>query len=81
MFEEDLARANGADPSSDWVAPANLGPLPADLIDRATRLLSAQRERMAALDSSRRSAGRHLAAVRSIATPPTDQSVYLDVTG
>jgi hypothetical protein len=77
VFEADVVDAK----NDDWVAPAALGPLPADLIDRATRLLAAQRERMAAIDTSRRSVGRHLSAVRSIATPAdTDRSVYLDVT-
>lgn len=73
---------DGRTPASGWSAPEQLGPLPADLADRARLLLDAEREVIRELADLQRRTGRHLAAVRSVpAAARTEQSVYLDVTG
>ncbi len=65
-----------------WRAPAHLGQLPADLETRARRLLSGQLELISEIEDARRSAGVHLAAVRTIISAQhTDQAVYLDIAG
>lgn len=74
--------ADGATPLPEWAAPGDLGPLPADLVDRAERLNAAQRATLERLVAARRSTGQHLSALQSV--PPVqqaDRSVYLDVTG
>jgi hypothetical protein len=68
-----------ADPA--WTAPTHLGPLPAELRDRAERLLARQRASLLDLDDLHRETGRHLAAVRAVPSPREGQSVYLDVSG
>ncbi|TFC52111.1 hypothetical protein E3T24_09460 [Cryobacterium sp. TmT2-59] len=65
-----------------WRAPEHLGQLPADLEKRARRLIAGQLELIREIEDARRSAGMHLAAVRTILSAQrTDQSVYLDVAG
>lgn len=65
-----------------WRAPEHLGQLPADLETRARRLLSGQLELISEIEDARRSAGVHLAAVRTIISAQhTDQAVYLDIAG
>ena len=65
-----------------WRAPEHLGQLPADLETRARRLISGQLELITRIEDARRSAGVHLAAVRTIISAQhTDQAVYLDVAG
>ncbi|MCW4385739.1 hypothetical protein OH146_08115 [Salinibacterium sp. SYSU T00001] len=77
-WAEDLARAR----SDSWMPPVGLGVLPAELVERATRILTAQRDLMRQLEDERREAGRHLAALRSVpSTLSAEASVYLDVAG
>ncbi|MCY7288073.1 MAG: hypothetical protein LH624_07440 [Cryobacterium sp.] len=65
-----------------WRAPEHLGQLPADLEKRARRLISGQLELIGEIEDARRSAGVHLAAVRTvISAQHTNQAVYLDVAG
>lgn len=74
-LEQDAA---GQTPAG-WTEPTGLGPIPRDLVGRASRLLAAQRDRIAALDADRRSAAEHLGALRAVAdTRPPGVSVYLD---
>jgi hypothetical protein len=69
-------------PVAPWSPPAGLGPLPADLADRAARLLSAQLDARSRLQEERGSVARHLSAVRSVdPARPARDSVYLDVLG
>ncbi len=66
------------DPAS-WHEPTGLGPMPRALVGRASRLLAAQRDRMATLDRDRRQALEHLGALRQVdATRAPQRSVYLD---
>lgn len=65
-----------------WRAPEHLGQLPVDLEQRARRLITGQLELISEIEDARRSAGVHLAAVRSILSAQhTDQAVYLDIAG
>lgn len=70
-----------ADPATGpvWSEPTGLGPIPRELVGRASRLLAAQRDRIAELSADRRSAGEHLGALRAVdATREPRGSVYLD---
>lgn len=67
---------------SVWSPPTHLGPIPVELRERAGQVLAAHRDAIDDLQVLHRTAGRHLAAVRSVPSGQrTDQSVYLDVTG
>ncbi|WIB27822.1 hypothetical protein [Curtobacterium sp. MCSS17_015] len=62
-----------------WTEPAGLGPIPRDLVGRASRLLAAQRDRIAAVEDARRTTLEHLGALRAVdATRLPSGSVYLD---
>jgi hypothetical protein len=80
----DARAAGGAShaPDERWSPPAGIGPLPADLADRAARLLNAQLDAQTRLQEERGSVARHLSAVRSVdPARPARDSVYLDVLG
>ena len=65
-----------------WRAPEHIGQLPRELEQRARDLLAGQLELIREIEDARRSAGAHLAAVRSIlSTHLSDQPVYLDIAG
>ncbi|TDN42868.1 hypothetical protein EDF64_110129 [Curtobacterium flaccumfaciens] len=77
----ELDAGQTADPATaaGWSEPSGLGPIPRELVGRASRLLAAQRDRIAALEAGRRSAGEHLGALRAVdATREPRGSVYLD---
>lgn len=74
-LERDAAAAT----DTAWVEPAGLGPVPRELVGRASRLLAAQRDRTAALEEQRRVTLEHLGALRAVdATREPRGSVYLD---
>lgn len=74
-LEQDVT----GDTGTAWSEPTGLGPVPRDLVGRASRLLAAQRDRIAVLDAERRSTAGHLGALRSVAaTREPRGSVYLD---
>ena len=65
-----------------WRAPEHIGQLPRELEERARVLLTGQLELIREIEDARRSAGAHLAAVRTIlSTHLSDQPVYLDIAG
>ncbi|MEC5184696.1 hypothetical protein RCH12_002166 [Cryobacterium sp. MP_3.1] len=65
-----------------WRAPEHIGQLPRELEERARMLLTGQLELIREIEDARRSAGAHLAAVRTIlSTHSSDQPVYLDIAG
>ncbi|MBF4615033.1 hypothetical protein [Curtobacterium sp. VKM Ac-1376] len=79
-LEQDAA-GQTADPTAvaGWSEPVGLGPVPRELVGRASRLLAAQRDRMAVLEADRRSTLEHLGALRAVdATREPRGSVYLD---
>jgi len=62
-----------------WSAPIGLGPVPRDLVGRASRLLAAQRDRITAVEDARRVTLEHLGALRAVDATRTPQAaVYLD---
>ena len=79
QLERDAAPTAGPATGSGWSEPSGLGPIPRELVGRASRLLAAQRDRITALEVGRRSAGEHLGALRAVdATREPRGSVYLD---
>ena len=80
-----IGAASGASvgmPHGTWTPPAGLGPLPAELADRAAAVAGAQRGALARLDAARRAVLAHLGAVRSVeSSHEPERPVYLDATG
>lgn len=65
--------------ATPWSAPTGLGPVPRDLVGRASRLLAAQRDRITAVEDARRVTLEHLGALRAVDATRTPQAaVYLD---
>ncbi|WP_336857737.1 hypothetical protein [Sinomonas albida] len=64
-----------------WTPPADLGPLPERLLERAVAVLSRQGKVAERLDEARTAAGRHLAALDAIPARRQGAALYLDVTG
>ncbi|WP_439690831.1 hypothetical protein ACRQ4C_08525 [Curtobacterium sp. SP.BCp] len=86
-LEQDLAAqvagsATGPDAESvtvAWTEPTGMGPVPRDLVGRASRLLAAQRDRASALEAERAAVLEHLGALRAVdATREPRGAVYLD---
>ncbi|OIH93759.1 hypothetical protein [Curtobacterium sp. MCBA15_001] len=74
-----LEQAAVADDPASWQEPTGLGPVPRDLVGRASRLLAAQRDRLQTLEALRRDTLGHLGALRRVdATREPQRSVYLD---
>ncbi len=89
-LEADLreaAEVGAAGPAADvappgWAPPAGLGPLPAEHVEHARRILAAQQNTLGQLDEARASVTKHLAALESVpAARDNGRSIYLDVTG
>ncbi len=79
LDELERALTTPNDATASWTEPTGLGPVPRDLVGRASRLLAAQRDRTATLEAERRRTLEHLGALRQVAA--TDEprgSVYLD---
>ncbi|NII39925.1 hypothetical protein E9228_000544 [Curtobacterium flaccumfaciens] len=71
--------ATATDTTVTWTEPTGLGPVPRDLVGRASRLLAAQRDRITALEDARRVTLEHLGALRAVDATRTPQTaVYLD---
>jgi hypothetical protein len=65
-----------------WTPQENLGPCPAELVERAARVLDAQQETTSILARSRRAAAAHLDALDSIpGSSISSHALYLDVRG
>ncbi|WP_146245947.1 hypothetical protein [Curtobacterium sp. MCPF17_001] len=79
-LERDAADVTAAaGDGTPWSEPTGLGPIPRDLVGRASRLLAAQRDRMTAVEDARRVTLEHLGALRAVDATRTPQaSVYLD---
>ncbi|MBM7475551.1 hypothetical protein [Curtobacterium herbarum] len=75
----DLETSLGDATTTPWSEPTGLGPVPRELVGRASRLLAAQRDRIAAVEDARRVTLEHLAALRAVDGTRTPQAaVYLD---
>ncbi|PZF59625.1 hypothetical protein DEJ23_00875 [Curtobacterium sp. MCSS17_008] len=78
-LEHELTVTSATEAATTWTQPTVLGPVPRELVGRASRLLAAQRDRLAELETERRQTLEHLGALRQVAA--TDEprgSVYLD---
>jgi hypothetical protein len=65
-----------------WQPPRDLGPLPADLAERAAAVVEVQRGALARLEAARAAVLRHLGVVRTVeASHQPERPVYLDATG
>jgi hypothetical protein len=65
-----------------WRPPVGLGPIPAELHERAARLLEAQLHTIRHLEDVRQTTAKHLAAVKAV--PRAEQGprpVYFDLLG
>ncbi|SFN41851.1 hypothetical protein [Mycetocola miduiensis] len=81
-MEADLHRSFDPEESLPWTPPADAGPLPEHLFDRARRVYDAQQRAIAALTDEQASVARHLSALRTVpSTAASGRSVYLDVVG
>lgn len=67
--------------SSGWAPPADLGPIPAELTDRALQILSARHEAELMLAEKQSTVARHLNAVDSIPDSKARPRQLLDVQG
>lgn len=63
-----------------WSSPQHLGPIPIDLRERADSILAELAASSLRLTELRIATGQQLAAVRSIPSPRSAKSIYLDVT-
>jgi hypothetical protein len=86
---EELEAVAGRDPQADgpssvagtgvWTPPTGLGPLPAELADRAAAVAGVQRGALARLDAARKAVLAHLGAVRTVeSSHEPERPVYLD---
>ncbi|PZE68783.1 hypothetical protein DEI83_02300 [Curtobacterium sp. MCBD17_021] len=79
MLDALESSLDGDDADEPWTEPTGLGPVPRDLVGRASRLLAAQRDRISAVEDARRTTLDHLGALRAVdATRLPSGSVYLD---
>jgi hypothetical protein len=80
-LERDLANG-GAREGTPWRPPADLGPIPAELLERARKLATAQQHAMAALEEEKDSTRRHLGALRALPQQRGETGpLYLDASG
>jgi hypothetical protein len=81
-LEADIALAvSGGEPET-WIPPAETGPLPVELADRARRVLDAQLESMTMLSKVRHDALAHLDALSTVPDPQISaRPLFLDVQG
>lgn len=76
MLEKDIIPSN----PTAWQPPQHLGAIPIELRERASRILGELGESSRQLNELRIATGQQLNAVRSIPSPRSEASVYLDVT-
>lgn len=73
--------AHERDTAAAWSAPQGLGPIPAELVQRARHVEAAQRAAVVRLEEAKAITARHLAAVQSVPEGRTSgRAVFLDVT-
>lgn len=81
-MESELHGALAAVDPVPWRPPIGLGPIPAELQERAARILEAQMHTMRYLEDVRQTTARHLAAVRAVPRSEVGpHPVYFDLIG
>jgi hypothetical protein len=79
-MEQEVSLAFAGE-ASGWQPPAEPGPIPAELVPRATRILSAHQEAAVMLAASRAATGQHLAAIDSVPGSAARPAARLDIQG
>jgi hypothetical protein len=81
-FEADIGLAvSGGSPES-WTPPADVGPVPPELTERALRVADAQRETAAILAKTKADAAAHLEALDAVpGSRSSGHALLLDVRG
>lgn len=70
------------DSAAPWVPPADPGPIPVELIERARWLLADQHAAVEHLEVQQRQTAQHLTAIQSVPeSAAVGRPVFLDVTG
>jgi hypothetical protein len=64
-----------------WKAPQRLGPIPNELVERATKLAAAQQEAIRELRADMRQNRQEMTFLDAVPTRASGRSVYLDVNG
>lgn len=81
-FEADIALAVSGSVPARWVPPADVGPIPAGQLERAVRVLDAQREAQSILARARDEAAAHRDALDAVPdVGHSGHALYLDVWG
>jgi len=83
-LKESMSGAHAAptrETGGDFVLPANPGPIPEELVERAQVILEAQQQAIERVEAARRTTARHLATTRSISPQRGNRAVYLDISG
>ena len=81
-FQRSLSLANGplAGSPESWEPPADLPPMPAEVVDRVRKLVKQQGELLLQLESSRRKVRRHLQYLdANAAKGMTSGPLYIDI--
>lgn len=79
-LEQEVSLAFAGE-ASGWQPPAEPGPIPPDLVPRATRILSAHLEASAMLAATRATTGQHLDAIDAVPGSTPRPRLLLDVQG
>jgi hypothetical protein len=81
-FEADIALAVSGGTPESWTPPADVGPVPAELAERALRVADAQRETAAILAKTKADAAAHLEALDAVpGSRSSGHALLLDVRG
>jgi hypothetical protein len=81
-FEADIALAVSGGTPESWTPPADVGPVPAELAERALRVADAQRETAAILAKTKADAAAHLEALDAVpGSLYSGHALLLDVRG
>lgn len=81
-FEADIALAVSGVVPAPWTPPAGAGPVPPELLERATRVLDAQQETQSLLAKAKADAAAHRNALDSVpGSGHSGHALYLDVRG
>jgi hypothetical protein len=81
-FEADIALAVSGGTPESWTPPADVGPVPAELAERALRVADAQRETAAILAKTKADAAAHLEALDAVpGSRYSGHALLLDVRG
>ena len=77
----DAGETEAAAAATHWTPPQDLGPIPAELVERAREVEASQRAVVERLEEAKATTARHLAAIQSVReAKASGRAVFLDVT-